>query len=165
MKLQAASKKELSRIALGTVICSAVLVGVLYAFSLVNVGTFDVSRILLGIVIGDLVAIGNFYILCLTVQRAVDMTDKKLMKAKFQVSYNFRMLLQAAWVVVALLVPQIHVVAGAVPLLFPHAIILYLQFSGRISGKGKTAAPQAVAQEADETKNDAAAGDEPQAEA
>ncbi len=142
MKLQAASKKELARISLGTIACSALMVAALYLLSLVGVGTFDVSRILLGAVLGSVIAIGNFYILCLTVQKAVGIEDQKKMKMKFQVSYNFRMLLQAAWVVIALMVPQIHVVAGAVPLLFPHLVILFLQFTGRISGSSKKADSQ-----------------------
>lgn len=143
MKLQAASKKELSRITLGTVLGTLLLILVLWLLSLVGVGTFTPSRILLGAGIGCFVAVFNFYLLCLTVQKAVDIEDKKQMKMKFQVSYNFRMLLQAGWVVVALLVPGIHVVAGAVPLLFPHAVILFLQMSGRISGsKAKAPDPQ-----------------------
>ena len=137
MKLQSASKKELSRIALGTVIGTVLLILALYVLSLVGVGTFTPSRIFLGAGIGCFIAIFNFYLLCLTVQKAVDIQDQKQMKMKFQVSYNFRMLLQAAWVVVALLVPGIHVVAGAAPLLFPHAVILYLQMSGKIAGAPK----------------------------
>ena len=135
MKLQTASKKELSRIAAGTVTGTALLILVLWLLSLVGVGSFEPSRIFLGASIGCLIAVFNFYLLCLTVQKAVDISDQKQMKMKFQVSYNFRMLLQAAWVVVALLVPQIHVVAGAVPLLFPHAVIIFLQMTGRIAGK------------------------------
>ena len=135
MKLQTASKKELSRIAAGTVTGTALLILVLWLLSLVGVGSFEPSRIFLGAGIGCLIAVFNFYLLCLTVQKAVDISDQKQMKMKFQVSYNFRMLLQAAWVVVALLVPQIHVVAGAVPLLFPHAVIIFLQMTGRIAGK------------------------------
>ena len=133
MKLQAASKKELSRIAAGTVLGTLLMILFLYLLSLVGVGTFTPSRIFLGAGIGCCIAILNFYLLCITVQKAVDIGDKKQMKMKFQVSYNFRMLLQAVWVVVALLVPGIHVVAGAVPLLFPHAVILYLQMSGKIA--------------------------------
>lgn len=140
MKLQAASKKELSRIALGTVIGTVLLILLLYVLSLVGVGIFTPSRIFLGAGIGCFIAIFNFYLLCLTVQKAVDIQDQKQMKMKFQVSYNFRMLLQAAWVVVALLVPGIHVVAGAAPLLFPHAVILYLQMSGKIAGASKAPA-------------------------
>ena len=141
MKLQAASKKELRRIAAGTVLGTLLLILVLYLLSLVGVGSFEPSRIFLGAGIGCLVAVFNFYLLCLTVQKAVDIQDQKQMKMKFQVSYNFRMLFQAGWVVIALLVPGIHVVAGAGPLLFPHAVILYLQMSGKIAGK---TAPQAA---------------------
>ena len=142
MKLQAASKKELSRIALGTLIGTALLILVLFLLSLIGIGTFAPSRIFLGAGIGCFIAIFNFYLLCLTVQKAVDIEDKKQMKMKFQVSYNFRMLLQAAWVVVALLVPGIHVVAGAAPLLFPHAVIILLQMTGRIS-PAKSESPKA----------------------
>ena len=134
MKLQAASKKELGHISVGTIIGTLLLILVLYLLSLVGVGSFQPSRIFLGAGIGCLIAILNFYLLCLTVQKAVDIKDQKQMKMKFQVSYNFRMLLQAAWVVIALLVPGIHVVAGAVPLLFPHAVILWMQMTGRIAG-------------------------------
>lgn len=147
MKLQAASKKELKRIAAGTILGTVLLILLLYVLSLVGVGTFTPSRIFLGAGIGCFVAIFNFYLLCLTVQKAVDIQDQKQMKMKFQVSYNFRMLLQAAWVVVALLVPGIHVVAGAAPLLFPHAVILFLQMSGRIAGSSK--APEKAEEDAD----------------
>ena len=135
MKLQAASKKELGRIAAGTLVGTALLILILWLLSLLGIGTFTPSRIFLGAGIGCFIAIFNFYLLCITVQKAVDIQDQKQMKMKFQVSYNFRMLLQAGWVVIALLVPGIHVVAGAVPLLFPHAIIILLQMSGRIAGK------------------------------
>lgn len=132
MKLQASSKKEIKRIAIGTTVCSVIMVAVLYLLSQVGVGTFDIKRILLSAVIGSVIAILNFVILCLTVQNCVGIEDQKQMKAKFQVSYNFRMLFQAAWVVVALLVPGIHVVAGAVPLLFPHAVIMFLNARGKL---------------------------------
>ena len=56
----------------------------------------------------------------------------KKMKAKFQLSYNARMVLQAGWAVIAFLVPQIHFIAGAAPILFPKITILYLQFKGKL---------------------------------
>ena len=120
----------------------------LYLFSLAGIGTFEPSRIFLGAGLGCLVAIFNFYLLCITVQKAVDIQDQKQMKMKFQVSYNFRMLFQAGWVVVALLVPGIHVVAGAVPLLFPHAVIIYLQMSGKIAGPKKASPKETPDQQA-----------------
>ena len=72
MKLQAASRKELSRIAIGTLVCDAVLIAALFVLSLVGVGRFEPFRILLGAVCGSIVAIVNFAILCLTVQSAVE---------------------------------------------------------------------------------------------
>ena len=95
-------------------------------------GKTTLLRILLGIAGGSAIAIGNFAVMCLTVQTAVDITDQKKMKAFFQASYNGRLLLQAGWVIVSILVPGIHIVAGAAPLLFPHVIILYLSAKGKL---------------------------------
>ena len=102
MKLQSASSKELSRIALGTLVCDVIMIAALFVLSLVGVGTFDLSRILLGAVCGSAVAIANFAILCVTVQSAVEIENKKKMKARFQLSYNIRLVLQAGWVVLML---------------------------------------------------------------
>jgi hypothetical protein len=132
MKLQSASRKELKRIALGVAVCDGILIAGLFLLSLVGIGSFDLLRILLGIAGGSAIAIGNFAVMCLTVQTAVDITDQKKMKAFFQASYNGRLLLQAGWVIVSILVPGIHIVAGAAPLLFPHVIILYLSAKGKL---------------------------------
>ncbi|HAL88958.1 MAG TPA: ATP synthase subunit I, partial [Clostridiales bacterium] len=90
MKLQPASRKELTRITLGTAVCDGILIAVLFVLSLVGVGTFDLFRILLGTVCGTVVAVANFAILCLTVQSATEIDNKKKMKARFQRSYNLR---------------------------------------------------------------------------
>lgn len=135
MKLQAASRKELARIALGTLICDVGLIAALFLLSLVGVGTFRVVPILLGAACGSVIAIGNFAILCLTVQSAVGMENKRKMKARFQLSYNIRMLIQAGWVVAAFLIPQLHFIAAAAPILFPHVVIYYLQATGRLMPK------------------------------
>lgn len=135
MKLQPASRKELSRIALGTLACDAVMIAALFVLSLVGVGSFDLLRILLGAVCGSVVAVVNFAILCLTVQSAVEIENKKKMKARFQLSYNIRLLVQAAWVVASFLIPQIHFVAGAAPILFPNVVIYFLQFTGKLMSK------------------------------
>lgn len=135
MKLQAASRREISRIALGTVVCDAILIAGLWILSLVGVGKFELPRVLLGAAIGSIVAIANFTILCLTVQSAVGMENKRKMKARFQLSYNIRMLLQAVWVIAAFLIPQVHFVAGAAPVIFPNVIIYFLQATGRLMPK------------------------------
>ncbi len=131
MKLQPASKKEVKRIASGTFACSAIMILALLILSLVGVGTFS-YRIFIGAIGGSLVAIGNFTIMCLTVQSAVGIEDKKRMKSFIQGSYNGRLMLQAVWVVVCFMVPHIHLVAGAAPLLFPSVVIFYLQSRGKL---------------------------------
>ena len=71
MKLQAASKKEISRIAVGTLVCDVIMVAGLFLLSQFGIGKFALPRILLGAACGSVVAILNFTILCLTVQRMV----------------------------------------------------------------------------------------------
>lgn len=146
MKLQSASRKEIKRIALGTLACDGILIAGLFLLSQFGIGKFETGRILLGTLCGSIIAVANFTILCLTVQSAVEIESKRKMKARFQLSYNLRMVLQAGWVVVAFLVPQIHFIAGAAPILFPNVVIFYLQFTGRLMPK-TDAAPAEEAEE------------------
>ncbi len=132
MKLQSASRKEIKRIALGTLACDGIMIAVLFLLSQFGIGTFTLGRILLGAAGGSIVAIANFAILCLTVQNAVDIENQKKMKAWFQLSYNVRLALQAAWVVAAFLIPQVHFFAGALPVLFPNVVIFYLQSRNKL---------------------------------
>lgn len=132
MKLQSASRKEITRIAIGTLVCDGILIAGLFLLSQFGIGRFELSRILLGAACGSVIAVLNFTILCLTVQSAVEIENKRKMKARFQLSYNIRMVIQAGWVVASFLIEPIHFVAGAAPILFPNAVILYLQFTGRL---------------------------------
>lgn len=143
MKLQAASKKEISRIAVGTLACDVIMVAGLFLLSQFGIGKFELLRILLGAACGSVVAILNFTILCLTVQSAVEIDSKKRMRRKFQTSYNIRLLLQALWVVAAFLIPQVHFVAGAAPILFPNVVILFLQSRGKLVSKDEKPAAEA----------------------
>lgn len=139
MKLQPASRKEIKRIALGTAVCDLIMIAALFLMSQFGIGTFEPGRIVLGALCGSVIAVLNFTILCLTVQSAVEIENKRKMKARFQLSYNIRMVVQAGWVVIAFLVPQIHFVAGAAPILFPNVVIFYLQFTGKLLPKEETA--------------------------
>ena len=132
MKLQSASKKEIRRIAVGTAVCDVFLIAGLFLLSQFGIGTFELGKILISCAIGSVVAIANFAIMCLTVQSALGMADQKQMKAKFQLSYNARMILQSGWAVIAFLVPGLHFIAGAAPVLFPKVTILYLQAKGKL---------------------------------
>ena len=131
VKLQPASKKEVKRMA----ICSSALAVlefavflILHLFKLVPF-TFGIAVSIVG---GTAIAVLNFMLLCLTIQRAAETEDKKAMKNRLQLSYNFRLVLQAGWVVVAFLIPFLNAIAAAVPLLFPTIIIFVLQKQGKL---------------------------------
>ena len=132
MKLQSASRKELKRIAIGTALCDVIMVAGLFLLSQFGIGTFRLLPILLGAACGTVIAVINFTILCLTVQSAVEIENKRKMKQRFQRSYNLRLILQAAWVVACFVIPQIHFVAGAAPILFPNVVIFYLNYKGKL---------------------------------
>ena len=153
MKLQPASRKELSRIAIGTLVCDAVMIAALFVLSLVGVGRFEPFRILLGAACGSVVAIVNFAILCLTVQSAVEIENKKKMKARFQLSYNIRLLLQAGWVVLCFVLKPIHFVAGAAPILFPNVVIFFLQSRNKLFPPSDTPAKPIAEDEEPEEDN------------
>ena len=132
MILQPASQREVKRVAAGTLVCDVLLVAGLFLASQFDIGTFELGKILLSCAIGSVIAVLNFALMCLTVQSAVGMTDRKRMQAKFQLSYNARMILQAGWTVAAFLIPGLHFIAGAAPILFPKVTILYLQAKGKL---------------------------------
>ena len=132
MKLQPASRKEIRRIALGTLVCDGLMIAGLFLLSQFDMGKFDLPRILLGALCGSVIAVLNFTILCLTVQMAAEISNQRKMKARFQLSYNIRLFLQAGWVVACFAVPQIHFVAGAAPILFPNVVIYYLQSKNKL---------------------------------
>ena len=146
MKLQSASKKEIKRIAVGTGICDLILLAVFFVLSLEGIVRFDYT-VFLGALGGSVVAVLNFTVMCLTIQKAVDIEEKKQMKAFIQGSYNGRLLLQAGWIVAAFLIPHLQVVAAAVPLLFPNLIIFYLQSKGKLVEPSQRKAPPADEQD------------------
>jgi hypothetical protein len=141
MKLQDASKKEIKRIAKGTAVCDLLLIAGLFILSLGGIGKFD-YKVFTGVLGGSVVAVLNFTVMCLTIQKAVDIDEKKQMKSFIQGSYNGRLLLQAGWVVAAFLIPHVNVIAAAIPLLFPNLVIFYLQYKGKlVTPSERTAAP------------------------
>ena len=140
MNLQPASRKEIRRVGAGVLVCDDILIAALFLLSLVDVGTLSPLRSLLGAALGSGVAVANFAVLCVTVQTAAQTDDPKAMKRKFQLSYNIRLFLQALWVLAAYLIPWIHFVAGAAPILFPNVVIFYLQARGKLVAPGNPSA-------------------------
>ena len=131
MRLQSASQREVKRIACGTAVGGVLLIAVMFLLSLLGIGTFD-YRVIIGVIGGCIVAVINFTMMCLTIQRAVNIGEQKAMKAFIQGSYNGRLFLQAAWIVGAYLMPWTNVLAAAIPLLFPNLMIIYLQARGKL---------------------------------
>lgn len=113
MNLHPASRRELRRIALFSAAGTVLLIGVTGPLS-----DFD-YRIVIGAVVGCAVAVLNFAVMCLTIQKAVNIDESKARQVFIQGSYNGRLLLQAGWVAAAFVIPHINVFAAATPLLFP----------------------------------------------
>ena len=122
MHLQSASRKELSRIAAGTAICTAAMWVVFAALHLVGWAPFG-WRVLLSGALGALIAVANFWGICITMQAATAEPNEKNRKARIQISYNLRMLGQGLWVLLAILVPGLFWVAAIVPLAVPRIVI------------------------------------------
>ena len=131
MKLQAASQREVKRIACGTAVGGVILIAAMFVLSMLGIGVFD-YRVFTGAIGGSVVAVLNFAMMCMTIQRAVNIGEQKAMKAFIQGSYNGRLLLQAGWIVAAYLMPWCNVFAAAIPLLFPNLMIFYLQARGKL---------------------------------
>jgi len=131
MKLQSASQREVKRIACGTAVGGILLVVVMFMLSKIGIGAFD-FRVIIGAIGGCIIAVLNFALMCLTIQRAVNIDEQKSMKAFIQGSYNGRLLLQAGWIVAAYMMPWVNVFAAAIPLLFPNLMIFYLQARGKL---------------------------------
>lgn len=140
MKLQPASKKEVSRMAAGCGVCAVIEIAAFGVLHFCGIGRFS-YRIVLGALGGTAVAILNFVFLCLMVQNAAGTQDQKLLKAKVQGSYNLRILFQAAWVAAAFFLPFFNVIAAAIPLLFPTLVIYFLQITGRLMPKDAAPSP------------------------
>lgn len=127
MKLQPASKKMSTMIAVGTAVGYLIMLASFWGLSLVETAVpFDYT-VILGGAVGSVVAILNFVLMCLTIQTASQKEGEKKVKLWVQLSYNSRMLLQCAWVVLAAILPWFHLIASALPLLFPTMVIIVMR--------------------------------------
>lgn len=131
--------REISRIALGTLILDILMIAAFALLGLLQMMDFRLIPILVSALIGSCLAIGSFTLLCITVQQAVEIEDRKKMQAKFQLSYNIRMVVQAGWVIICFFVPWLNIFAGAIPLAFPKITILYLNGKGKLIPKSEAA--------------------------
>ena len=122
--VQPAVKKETRKVAIGTLICVALM------WAVFGIGhtvvpekiPFDYTVFLAG-AIGGIIAVLNFFLMGLTVQKVVSMEDDKQAAMKMKASYTQRMMFQIVWGILAIAVPCFQFVAGLLPLLFPNIVI------------------------------------------
>ncbi len=76
-----------------------------------------------GNLLGAAAAVGNFFLMGLTVQKALDKKDEKEVKNFVKLSQGLRMLILLAVALVGCLVPCFHPVAVILPLLFPRIAV------------------------------------------
>lgn len=117
-----AIKKEIKHIAIGTLIGSAIT-----CIVFLIIRRFDYT-VLLGALIGSAFAIGNFAYLGHCIKKAVDMADRG--KSYLTKTFIVRMLLHAACIILAVLMPFENTIAGIVPLFFPRLVIYAMQLLG-----------------------------------
>lgn len=127
MKLQPASKKMSTMIAIGTAVGYLIMLAAFFGLRFAEPSVpFDYT-VILGGAIGSGVAILNFVLMCLTIQAASQKYGEKPVKTWVQLSYNSRMVLQCAWVVLAAILPCFNLIASALPLLFPTVVIIVMR--------------------------------------
>lgn len=118
--VQPAVKKETKRIIKITIV-GLILMWILFAvlhFAMPDKVPLDYT-VFLGGIGGGAVAVLNFFLMGLAVQKAASDSDEGTARMKLKASYSQRFLMQILWVILAIVAPCFHFVAGIAPLLFP----------------------------------------------
>ena len=118
--VQPAVKKETKRVVKITVV-GLILMWILFAvlhFAMPDKVPLDYT-VFLGGIGGGAVAVLNFFLMGLAVQKAASASDEGTARMKLKASYSQRFLMQILWVILAIVAPCFHFVAGIAPLLFP----------------------------------------------
>lgn len=118
--VQPVVKKETKRIIKITIV-GLILMWILFAvlhFAMPDKVPLDYT-VFLGGIGGGAVAVLNFFLMGLAVQKAASASDEGTARMKLKASYSQRFLMQILWVILAIVAPCFHFVAGIAPLLFP----------------------------------------------
>ena len=118
--VQPAVKKETKRVVKITAV-GLILMWILFAvlhFTMPDKVPLDYT-VFLGGIGGGAVAVLNFFLMGLAEQKAASASDEGTARMKLKASYSQRFLMQILWVILAIVAPCFHFVAGIVPLLFP----------------------------------------------
>ena len=118
--IQPAVKKETKRVIVITLV-GLILMWILFAalhFIMPDKVPLDYT-VFLGGLAGGCVAVLNFFLMGLAVQKAAAAEDEGTARMKIKASYSQRFMMQVFWVIIAIIAPCFHFVAGIAPLLFP----------------------------------------------
>lgn len=118
--VQPAVKKETKGVVKITAV-GLILMWILFAvlhFTMPDKVPLDYT-VFLGGIGGGAVAVLNFFLMGLAVQKAASASDEGTARMKLKASYSQRFLMQILWVILAIVAPCFHFVAGIAPLLFP----------------------------------------------
>ena len=137
MKLQSAVKKETVAVAAGTGIGCLALIALFLVFYLIfpeSSVKFD-YRVVLGALVGGAVAVANFFLMAVTVQNVVNVTNRDDALRMMRVSYRNRMLMRGIWIIIAIVAPCFNYAAGIIPLFIPSFVIKLRGIRMGITGK------------------------------
>lgn len=123
MKVDPIVRRETLRLIMGLLAADVLAAGVFLLLEKVGWATFDYT-VILGLLLGTVIAAVNFFLLGLTIQKEM---GKENPKKSVQLSYTLRMLLMAAAVVAAALLPCFHVIATIVPLILTTPVVLIMR--------------------------------------
>lgn len=118
--VQPAVKKETKRVVKITA-AGLILMWILFAvlhFTMPDKVPLDYT-VFAGGIGGGAVAVLNFFLMGLAVQKAASAADEGTARMKLKASYSQRFMMMILWVIVAIVAPCFHFVAGIAPLLFP----------------------------------------------
>ncbi|MDO5377967.1 MAG: ATP synthase subunit I [Clostridia bacterium] len=120
--------RETKRIAIGEVVMLLLMLAVYAAL-----GRFALP-VVLGGVIGAAYAVFNFFMLGMTVQKAMGLREENEALATMQLrsSYNMRMIGMLVVAIIAFALPFVDGLACIIPMVFPRLTILVLQLTGKI---------------------------------
>ncbi len=167
MKLQNAVKKETIAVATGTGIGCLVLIALFLIMYLIfpeSSVKFD-YRVVLGALCGGAVAVANFFLMAVTVQNVVNVTNRDDALRMMRVSYRNRMLMRGIWIVVAIFAPCFNYAAGIIPLFIPSLVIKIRGIRLGVTGKPAAGQTEPAGQAETAQQTEAASRDETSAQA
>lgn len=129
MKLDQDSKKVVKWVVLGTVSLALLLLFIFFVLG-------KISKLsILGIALGSGISLLNFWLLTVTLQKALGKGTKGKGIAGF--SYTGRMLLQMLLVILSITLLKVPPISVLVPLVFPRISIFFFQMHEKFLERGK----------------------------